>query len=178
MDHHSSLLRIAPLAVLLGLIAASATATPIVSNYTSQVIFGTPINATAVGTKASALAIEGTTLYCGVSGVLHVLDVSTPTNPVSLGSVSGLYHIRQIAVENGLVAISSRSAGAWLIDATTPTAPRILSHYETVEQATGIDIGGNLMAIGQRTTGVEFVDITDRANPRHIRMVKTQESQS
>ena len=156
--------------------AFAAIADPVVTGN----VFGTPINVSTavIGAKASALAIEGNILYCGVSGVLNVLDVSTPTNPVLLGSVSGLYHIRQIAVENGLVAISSRSAGAWLIDATTPTAPRILSHFETVEQATGIDIAGNLMAIGQRTTGVEFVDITDRAHPEHIRMVKTQESQS
>ena len=154
--------------------ALAAIADPIVTGN----VFGTPVKATAIGNKASALAIEGNILYCGGSGVLNVLDVSTPANPVLLGSVSGLYHVRQIAVENGLVAISSRSAGAWLIDATTPTAPRILSHFETVEQATGIDIAGNLMAIGQRTTGVEFVDITDREHPEHIRMVKTQESQS
>ena len=171
---NTPILRTLAPAALLSLAAVTAPATPVVEGS----VFGTPINVPVVGTRASALAIEGNILYCGASGVLHVLDVSTPTKPVSLGSVSGLYHIRQIAVENGLVAISSRSAGAWLIDATTPTAPRILSHYETVEQATGIDIAGNLMAIGQRTTGVEFVDITDHANPRHIRMVKTQESQS
>ena len=64
------------------------------------------------------------------------------------------------------------------MDVSNPAAPRHISHYERVEQATGIELAGNFMAIGQRSTGVELVDITDRAHPQHIRMVKTQESQS
>ena len=141
-------------------------------------IFGTPIHVPEVNNAAFALAIDGTTLYCGAGETLYALDVSRPAEPRVLSKLGGFASIRQIAVEGDLLAISARGGGAWLVDISNPADTRILSHYESVEQATGIEIAGNLMAIGERGTGVEFVDITDRAHPEHIRMVKTQEAQS
>ena len=140
-------------------------------------VFGDPYLVEGIG-KSSALAIDGDTLYCGSSGTLHLLDISDPLDPRPVSSLAGFSQLRQIDVENGLVAISSRGGGAWLVDVSDRTAPRILSHIDTVEQATGMVIAGNFMAIGQRTTGVELFDITDRTFPQHICLVKTQESQS
>ena len=140
-------------------------------------VFGDPYLVEGIG-KSSALAIDGNTLYCGSGGTLHLLDISDPLDPRPVSSLAGFSQLRQIDVENGLVAISSRGGGAWLVDVSDRTAPRILSHIDTVEQATGMVIAGNFMAIGQRTTGVELFDITDRTFPQHICLVKTQESQS
>ena len=157
-------------------LTAPATATPIVSNYTAQVVFGTPTNVLAK--SASALAIQGDTLYCGVGDVLYILDISNPLAPQTISTLAGFSQLRQIDVEGGLLAISSRGGGAWLVDVSNLATPTLLSHIDTVEQATGMVIAGNFMAIGQRTTGVELFDITDRTFPQHISLVKTQESQS
>ena len=140
-------------------------------------VFGEPFLVEGIG-KSSALAIDATTLYCGSSGTLHLLDISDPLDPRPISSLAGFSQLRQIDVEGDLVAISSRGGGAWLVDVSDRSAPRLLSHIDTVEQATGMVIAGNFMAIGQRTTGVELFDITDRTFPQHIRLVKTQESQS
>ena len=140
-------------------------------------VFGEPYLVEGIG-KSSALAIDATTLYCGSGGTLHILDISDPLEPQLISSLTGFSQLRQIDVEGGLVAISSRGGGAWLVDVSDRTAPRLLSHIDTVEQATGMVIAGNFMAIGQRTAGVELFDITDRTFPQHIRLVKTQESQS
>ena len=175
--HRSSAWHFGPVAALLALVA-SATATPIVSNYTAQVVFGTPTNVLAK--SASALAIQGDTLYCGVGDLLYILDISNPMAPQTVSTLAGFSQLRQIDVEGGLLAISSRGGGAWLVDVSDRTAPTLLSPVDTVEQATGMVIAGNFMAIGQRTTGVELFDITDRTFPQHICLVKAydQESQS
>ena len=141
-------------------------------------VFGTPVNVPDVASRAESLAINGKTLYCGAGGSLYVLDISDPLVPRVLSKVGGFGGLRQLSVDGGLLAVSSRGGGAWLVDVSDPAAARVLSHYDSVEQATGIDVAGNLMVIGERGTGVEFVDITDRAHPRHIRMIKTQEAQS
>ena len=159
-------------AVSLFLLAGAASpAAPTVEG-----VFGTPTNVPVKG--AFALAIQGDTLYCGVSGTLYVFDVSEPLVPQTVATLDGFSQLRQIAVQGSLLAISSRGGGAWLVDVSNRAAPRLLSHIDTVEQATGMEIAGNFMAIGQRTTGVELFDITDRTSPQHIRLVKTQESQS
>ncbi len=144
----------------------------------ADAVFGTPVLVPDVGRNAFALAIDGSTLYCGAGDTLHVFDVSDPVAPRPVAKLGGFSGFRQMAVDGGLLAISARGSGAWLVDVSDRTAPRLLSHYETVEQATGIDIAGSLMVVGERSTGVEFVDISDPARPQHIRMVKTQEAQS
>ena len=159
---------------IISLITASALAAPAIAG-----VFGTPVNVPGVDKRAFAVAVDGKILYCGSFDTLYILDISgSPTQPRLLSKLDGFCGIRQLAVEGGLLAASARGSGVWLVDVSNPAAPRLLSHYESVEQATGIEIAGNFMAIGERTTGVEFVDITDRTRPQHIRMIKTQESQS
>ena len=141
-------------------------------------VLGPAVNVPGIDKGGSALAIDGKTLYCGAGNWLYILDISKPLEPRILSKLGGFSGIRQLAVDGGTLAASARGAGAWLVDVSNPAAPKLLSHYDSVEQATGIDLVGNIMAIGQRTTGVEFVDITDRTRPEHIRLLKTQESQS
>ena len=140
--------------------------------------FGPATRVDVVPDRANSLAIEGNVLYCGADSSLYVFDVSEALRPKLLTTVPGIGHLRQLAVENGWVAVASRSGGAWLVDARDPAKARVACHFETVEQATGIDLCGNLLMVGQRGNGVEFVDITDRRHPEHIRMVKTPESQT
>lgn len=141
-------------------------------------VFGAPIRIDAVGRKATAVAVENSLLFCGEGGKLAIFDISDPLAPKLLKQLEGFDYARQIAVDRGWVAISSRSRGAWLVDARDPVHARVTARFETVEQATGIEIAGNAMFVGQRNCGVEFVDITDREHPRHARMVKTEESQT
>ena len=163
---------------LCAILLAAAAASTASADPASEGVFGGAALVPGVGKGAFALAINGTTLYCGAGDTLHVLDVAKPLEPRALGKLGGFSGFRQMAVDGGLLAISARGAGAWLVDVSNPVVPRLLAHYETVEQATGIDVAGGLMVVGERSTGVEFVDITDRARPRHIAMIKTQEAQS
>ena len=98
----------------------------------ADAVFGTPVLVPDVGRNAFALAIDGPTLYCGAGDTLHVFDVSDPVAPRPVAKLCGFSGFRQMAVDGGLLAISARGSGAWLVDVSNRAAPRLLSHYETV----------------------------------------------
>lgn len=126
----------------------------------------------------SAVCLEGDVLYFGSGHSLHVYDVARAAEPVLLGSVSGIGVPRQIASRDGMVYISTRGTGLWIVDAKDPRAPKIVSRYDSLELATGICVSGDVVMLGQRPTGVEFIDVSDPAHPQHIRVERTRESQS
>lgn len=148
-----------------------------VENFGSPV-FGKAVKIDGVGPRATALCVDGGTLYAGGANCLCVLDISEAMNPRVLGRVCGLGNVRQIAVQDGIAYVASRESGLWIVDARNPKSPKILSRYDCIELATGIDVAGGVAFLGQRNNGVEFIDVSDPANPEHIRIIKTPESQS
>lgn len=126
----------------------------------------------------NAVVVEGDRLYFGAAHTLYVYDIAKPLEPKLLGSVGGIGTIRQMALWKGMVYIASRETGMWIVDARDAAAPKLLSRFDTVELATGISVCGNLVMLGQRQNGVEFIDVTDPLKPAHIRIEKTNESQS
>lgn len=91
----------------------------------------------------SAVCLEGDVLYFGSRHSLHVYDVVRAAEPVLLGSVSGIGVPRQIASRGGMVYISTRGTGLWIVDAKDPRAPKIVSRYDSLELATGICVSGD-----------------------------------
>ena len=131
-----------------------------------------------VETCGNAVVLEGKLLYYGAANTLYVYDVTTALKPKLVGQVGGIGLIRQMAVWKGMVYIASRETGLWIVDARDSAAPKLLSRFDTVELATGISVVGNLVMLGQRQNGVEFIDVSDPLKPAHIRIEKTNESQS
>ena len=141
-------------------------------------IFGEIAAVPACGGKATCLLLEGTTLYCGANRALWIFDVAQPMKPRLLGVAKGIGSPRQIAAENGMVYVGARETGVWIIDARDPSKPKVVNRFDTVELATGMDVCGGILFVGQRQNGVEFVDVRDPMKPGHVRLEKTNESQS
>ena len=81
-----------------------------------------------VDKKGQSVAINGKTLYCGAGKTLYIFDTSEPARPRLVSSLGGFGGLRQMQVADGLLAVSSRGAGAWLVDVSSPSSPKILSH--------------------------------------------------
>ena len=72
-------------------------------------VFGTPAKVPEVEKEATAIAVDGKTLYCGTFDTLYVFDISgTPTAPRLLSKLRGFCGIRQMAIDGGLLAASAR----------------------------------------------------------------------
>ena len=124
------------------------------------------------------VAIEAGHAFAIGGGKLHILDIRQPSEPVVVGNLPGLGSVRQILVRDGIVYISSRQDGLFIVDAKDPRAPKRLNHFDTVEFATGLAISGEVLFVACRHYGVELIDISNPAAPRHLSTVRTGEAQS
>ncbi|MBO4475919.1 MAG: hypothetical protein J5737_04275 [Bacteroidales bacterium] len=124
------------------------------------------------------ICVEGNVLYAGSNGKIYVYDISTPMSPKLSTTLSIRGNARQITAYNGRLYVTSRDSGVWIFTIGNPLRPMFSKRYDTVELATGIDAAGNCMFVGERQNGVEFVDVSDETSPKHIRIIKTDESQS
>ena len=163
---------------LLFLSAAATAALELQVKSATGDLFGEISSVPVCGARATCLLLDGTTLYCGANRALWIFDVSKPLQPRLLGVAKGIGNPRQIAAENGMVYVGARETGVWIIDARNPVHPKVVNRFDTVELATGMDVCGGVLFVGQRQNGVEFVDVRDPMKPAHIRLEKTNESQS
>ncbi len=128
--------------------------------------------------RASAVELFDGKLYVSGDGRLYIYDVSAPRAPRLLSEISGLHQSRQLAVKPGLVGVSARSHGVWLIDVKDAAHPKMLPLGDAIELATGIDMAGDLLFLGNRVYGIEIQDISNPASPRYLSRFKTNEAQS
>ena len=98
-------------------------------------------------------------------------DGSVADEYIDIGSA------RQIAVQDGIAAVSARENGLWLFDLCGESI-RPLVHYQTVEYATGIALWNHFALVSCRQYGVEIVDIADARHPRFISLIRIGEVQS
>ncbi|WP_298866879.1 hypothetical protein [uncultured Gimesia sp.] len=137
-----------------------------------------PIVANAGIGPSIDVAIDETLAYAIGRGVLHILDITKPTQPQVVGKISGLGNTRQIAVKDGIAYVGSREDGAFIIDVKDRSNPKLLAHYDSVEFATGVEVSGNILFLALRHYGVELVDVSNPNKPLHLSTVRTGEAQS
>jgi len=122
--------------------------------------------------------VHGDILYVIGSSSLYSFDITSPGEPVLLGTLTGLGNVRQIEVQEGYAYVTAREEGLFVINVANPREMVLSTHYDTLELGTGIAVSGTLAAVANRQYGVEFVDISDPENPLFLGMVRTGEAQS
>lgn len=133
------------------------------------------------GVTEGAMAAElyGNTLYvAGSRGTLFAFDVSRPAEPKPISKLRVLKSSRQLAIRNGIAAVTGRQHGIAFVDLRNPARPELLSRYHSLELATGIDLTPKYAFVSNRVYGVETVDLTDPRRPRHLGNLLTREAQS
>jgi hypothetical protein len=130
-----------------------------------------------VGPAFDAVA-QGRHLYVLAGGALHIAELSDPAKPRVVGKLGGLGHVRQLIVRDGIVYVTAREDGFFLVDVKKPEAPSLITHYDTIELATGLAIAGDVAFIACRNSGVELIDIANPKLPRHLSTLRVGEAQS
>jgi hypothetical protein len=109
---------------------------------------------------------------------LEILDVSTPTQPVSLGSYEELGWAHQLRVEDRFAYIADRTFGLQIVDVSQPQQPKLHGSY-TSTTSYPLDIL-NVELLEDRAylatfTGLLELDIQDPSDPvllhRHTQLV-------
>ncbi len=137
-----------------------------------------PFNTVNNSMGCIALARKDNFLYAAGGDNLSVYDISKPDKPELLWRRGGFGNGRQLAVTDGLLYMTAREYGLWIIDITTPHKPKKVTRYDTVELATGIAVAKDTVFVAQRIYGIEIIDVSRPDNPRHLSLIKTPEAQS
>lgn len=97
------------------------------------------------------------------SGGLRVVDVSTPSTPVEVGSYtpSGT-NVRDLALSGDYAYLADYTAGLRIVDVSTPSSPVEVSRYDTPGTALAVDYSGGYAFVADGTGGLRVINV---ANP-------------
>ena len=124
------------------------------------------------------VCVQGDFLYAAGSDHVTVYHLADSKQPRQVAQIRGLGECRQIDYYKGVLYVTARTFGMYIIDVSDPFHPWLRCHYDTMELATGIKCDDNIACIAQRQFGTEFVDISDPGNPRHLGHILSGEAQS
>jgi hypothetical protein len=98
---------------------------------------------------------------------LQILDVSDPSDPLFLGSLSLSTYPVGFAVEGANVYLPGSSSGLRIIDASDPTAPVQVGFYGGIGPTRDVVVEGSTAFIAM-TNAMRVVDVSDPAAPSMI----------
>ena len=148
--------------------------------YVTGGAFGTPVQISDGSPgPGRGLWLEDGLLYLISRNELCLYSVKEdPLHPRLLGRASGVIIGRQVVVSGGIAYVSARERGMWIVDCRVPDRMEVLSRYDSIGLGTGVDVAGDVCMLTETGNGVEFIDVSDPRRPQHIRICKTDESQS
>lgn len=102
--------------------------------------------------------------YVATSSMIRIIDISRPSDPVSVGSFQPNTIVNVITIHDELALIGTSYRGLQIYDATHPTDPVWLGEYNNFEdEYEAIAVHGDHVFLGP--LGVGALDISDPTNP-------------
>lgn len=127
----------------------------------------TTYEVSGVNVSVQHVYVSGNYAYVAADmGGLRVLDVSSPSSPVEVGSLAISDARRVFVLDNRAYVVSSGSPSKlWVVDVTSPASPASMGSCQ-VQGSNGIFVLGNTayVACGWQG-GIQIVDISDPASP-------------
>lgn len=112
------------------------------------------------------VTIVGSLAYvaAGESG-LHIINISSPGNPVRLGGYDTAGMARGISKVGNLAYVADGNNGLQIIDVTDPVNPLRRGGYDTNTEAWGVTVVGSLAYLANGGSLLQIIDVSDPANP-------------
>ncbi len=117
--------------------------------------------------EGTGVAVVGSTVYVAdANGGLLIIDVSTPTAPVLVGSYDTPGHAFDVVVEGTTAYVGDGPLGLQIIDISDPAVPTLLGSYTiAVGSVRNLCLVGSTAYLAARTGGVLMVDVSDPTTP-------------
>ena len=147
-----------PSLVAVALAAASAAALPV-----GRAVAQTPslVRLASVPTSApaTALAADDNHLVIGVGSSVHVIDVSRPASPQSVGAYDFEQPVLGLTAVGQAVYVANSHDGLRRLDLSEQPAPRLTGTSATRGQAVGVAAAGSRVFVGDNSLGFDIVDV-------------------
>jgi len=127
----------------------------------------------SLGGSSQAVAIDGDLAWVCQGYGVSILDVSSPSRPVTLGHVSLPDLARAVAVHGSLACVADNLAGLQVIDVSDPSKPTLKGSC-SVGTACSVALSGNLAFVGDESGHrLWIVDIGNPSAPSMKNWVET-----
>lgn len=102
-----------------------------------------------------SIALHGTTAFLGTGNALYAIDVSTPTNPILLGSLSTGGSVEDIAIDgsHAYLATTRSDAELLVVPITNPSSLSVLGSYNASDPGASVAISGSQVYLGTAGSG-------------------------
>jgi hypothetical protein len=125
-----------------------------------------PEQIASINVPTNSLAISGSVLFAGTTdGHLMVYNISTPSFPIALASVSLSDRPIQLALSGTLLFVADRAGGLLTFNVSTPSNPILLSQLTVLPAVMGVQVDGNLALLAALETGLVIVDVSNPSLP-------------
>ena len=108
---------------------------------------------------AHLVELHGARAYVAADDTFRVIDLSDPTQPSEVGTLTAPGRIWDFTSPNRM-SIWRRARGLHIVDITDPTVPTLLATHPTAGQALGVTTSGTTAMVVNLMTGLEIVDIS------------------
>lgn len=102
-------------------------------------------------------------IAAGNEGV-QIIDISTPTAPVIVGSYSTSSLVTGVKAAGAMLLVVD-SEGVHILDISTPTAPTSIASYEVSDATGSVSIVGSMAFVSRGTKGLHVVDVSVPSMP-------------
>jgi hypothetical protein len=127
-----------------------------------------------LGARATAVALDGSIAWTGMSDRLASIDVADPTKPRLVAKSDRLGgEVRSVAVDAGHAFAVLGQPGLRIVDVRDPAAPRIVGTLDTPGDAGDVAVAGGMAYIADGTGGMRVIDVHDPAAPREVGVARS-----
>lgn len=108
---------------------------------------------------ATVLAAGDDHLVIGVGASVHVIDVSRPASPESVGAYDFEQPVLGLTAAGDAVYVANSHDGLRRLNLSDPAAPRLTGISATRGQAVGVAAAGTRVFVGDNSLGFDIVDV-------------------
>ena len=108
-------------------------------------------------------------------GLLSMVDVSDPDNPVVLSRHSCSSPIDAVSLDGSYAYLATRGSGLRVLDLSNILAPRLAANYQAGVSYQDVVVDGDVLYLG-RGDHLEVLAVDDPANPRYLGLVELPEA--
>ncbi|HOC42782.1 MAG TPA: hypothetical protein PKJ99_07145 [Thermoanaerobaculales bacterium] len=117
---------------------------------------------------AHDVAVSGSYAYVADNdSVLRVIDVSTPSAPVEVGSKHFTGDARSVAVSGSYAYVAAFRGGLWVIDVSTPSAPRLVGWVDIPGTAESVAVSGSYAYVTDRNS-LRIIEVSTPTAPVEV----------
>jgi len=131
----------------------------------------------ALTTRANVVKVSGNRAYIGADRAFVVADISNPTNPTIIASVTDNdLTADDILLHNQYVLVACSGYGVIMYDVSNPAQPVRAASFDQDSHSHGLAIRGNRMYVCEDGYGVRILDITNILQPVEVGAYKVHKT--